>query len=190
MGLLASLLFVGDFKNTSFYGTALVFLLSSLLVGGVKGVLVSRVKKIIAYSSVANTGFLLIGVLLSTTAALWFGAQYAINTAGTLALLATCALGEGTGDLAELTSLQGFGSSNLGGILSLALLLFSTAGIPPTLGFFSKAGLFILSFAQDFILSLVVACIASVTSILLYLRLISQIFFIPTATASYSQALA
>ena len=70
MGLLASLLFVGDFNNTSFYGTALIFLLSSLLVGGVKGVLVNRVKKIMAYSSVANTGFLLIGVLLSTTAAL------------------------------------------------------------------------------------------------------------------------
>jgi NADH-quinone oxidoreductase subunit N len=110
-----------------------------------------NVKRMLAYSSIAHTGYMLVGLAAwagdpegridGLEALLFYGAAYAFMNLGAFAVVA--ALQKRTGVTSSLSTFAGLGRREpLLGIL-MTLFLLSLTGIPPTAGFFAKANIII-----------------------------------------------
>ena len=137
------------------------------------------VKRMLAYSSIAHGGYLLVGVVaandLGRSASLFYLAVYAVMTLGSFAILYVVA---GAGDRrSRLSDYRGLGWQRpvLGG--ALVLFLLSLAGFPPTAGFVGK--LYILTAAVDAgrIELAVTLALTSFISYYYYLRVIWKMYF-------------
>lgn len=138
---------------------ALVLAILTMTLGNVTALWQNRIRRILAYSSIAQTGYLLIGIsvafmanessLDATTlgasrtgvpAVLLYLITYALATAGTFAALA--ALDSDTADVDMANDLGGVGRSQPFAGICLAIFMFSLAGIPPLVGFWGKFAIF------------------------------------------------
>lgn len=142
--LLLRLLFEGLLPAAGVWAPMMVYVAGlSLLYGNLGALGQKDVKRLLGYSSIAHTGYLLMGIVamnaLGLTASLFYLAQYAISSlAGFLALAAVARAGGGS-DLASFAGLHRR-SPLLAAGLSLSML--SLAGVPPLSGFFGKFLLF------------------------------------------------
>jgi NADH-quinone oxidoreductase subunit N len=125
-------------------GVILVLAALTMTLGNLVALTQTNVKRMLAYSSIAHTGYMLVG--LSAWAAgriegleglLYYGAAYAFMNLGAFAVIA--ALQKRTGVTSNLDTFAGLGRREpiLGMLMTLFLL--SLTGIPPTAGFFAKA---------------------------------------------------
>lgn len=131
-------------------------------------------KRILAYSSIANMGFAFLGFLSGPDgdvgAVITYAVIYAIMTIGGFAAISAIRL---QGRVAqERDHLQGLAKTHPRMALILALLLFSMAGIPPLAGFFAKFAVFIAALDGGMIIVAVLAILASVVGSFYYLRLV------------------
>jgi NADH-quinone oxidoreductase subunit N len=109
----------------------------SAVFGNFQAIVQTRLKCILAYSAVANAGFILLCLLLDRSwAFLFYLVAYGITTLGLIA--AFMALGTATADVDEISDLQGLGKKHPWIAAGLTVLLFSLAGIPLTAGFAAK----------------------------------------------------
>jgi NADH-quinone oxidoreductase subunit N len=151
--------------------------MATMLVGNGAAILQDNLKRMIAYSSIAHSGYLLVGVIAAGVSAKGsFGASgvifylfaYSLMTLGALAVLS----------MLEQSENSTIGVEDLGGlsrkhpVLSVALVIFllSLAGIPPTLGFFGKFYLFTAALEEGLVPLTIWAVINSVISVFYYLR--------------------
>jgi NADH-quinone oxidoreductase subunit N len=134
-------------------------------------------KRMLAYSSIAHSGYAFMAVIVASfgtdsdagvTSLMFYLISYSIMTVGTLALVVVF---EKSADTVLLTSdLKGVGKKYPGLALSLSILLFSLAGLPPSLGFFGKFYVFSATIEQGFYWLTFVGVISSVISVYYYLR--------------------
>ena len=164
--------FNGTFQElANFWTGALYFAIAlSLLIGYIGALKQSKFKRLLAYSSISNTGYALF-VLLSTSnsslGSLWiFLVGYGCAT---IALLTLSMAIQNDND--EISAFKGVGFKNpfIGFILIISLL--SLAGIPPLTGFFGKFSLLMNAYPQHLYL-VILALISSLVGAFLYLRLI------------------
>ncbi len=152
---------------------------ASMLLGSFAGIAQSSTKRLLAYSSIANVGFILVGLATQSqtgiSAALFYMIIYMITTAGTFAVLLTLRLNEEGVD--KISDLSGLSKTHPFQAYSLALMMFSVAGIPPLAGFFAKYAVFQAALSQGLVLITVIGLLASVVSAFYYLRLIKIMFF-------------
>jgi NADH-quinone oxidoreductase subunit N len=102
------------------------------------------VKRMLAYSSIAHAGYLLIGVVATIrqngheaeAAVLFYLLTYTVSTAGAFGALILC--GRKGAEATSYEDLAGVGRRNPGAALAFSLFLLSLAGVPPTAGFFGK----------------------------------------------------
>ncbi len=146
----------------------------TLVVGSVLAIAQTNVKRMLAYSSIAHAGFILIGLSAGNTlgreGAMFYLASYAAMTLGAFGVvMLVSATGERDLDIADYRGLARR-HPILGA--ALALFLLSLAGIPPTAGFISKATVFAAALQAGEIWLVVLAVIASVAAAFFYLRLI------------------
>jgi NADH-quinone oxidoreductase subunit N len=146
----------------------------SMVVGSLLAVSQTDVKRMLAYSSIAQAGFILVGVAAATPA----GTQAAMYY-----LLAYAAMILGAFGVVILVSSRGEGDTSLGAYRGLArrspvlaaalsLFLLSLAGIPPTAGFMGKATVFGAAVRAGYWPLVLVAVLASVLAAFFYLRVI------------------
>ena len=155
---------------------ALAFL--SLLVGNLAALLQSRVRRMLAYSSIAQMGYVVIALLSGPAGGYQAAAYYAIAY-GVISLAAFGAIvviernggGEGLDDYRGLGRQQPFAS----GVLTLALL--ALAGIPPTAGFTGKFLIFIAALRAGEIALAVIGILLAAVSIYYYLRVVVALYF-------------
>jgi NADH-quinone oxidoreductase subunit N len=139
--------------STNFYTTwepvvALVAI-ASMVIGNVAALTQTSVKRMLAYSGIAQAGYILIGVAvgavvlpsgqsssLGTIAVLYYLAAYAVSNIGAFAVITVMA-GRGE-DLDSYDGLRGLAYRRPFVAASMALFLFSLGGFPPTAGFFAK----------------------------------------------------
>jgi NADH-quinone oxidoreductase subunit N len=106
------------------------------------------VKRMLAYSSIAHAGYLLIGVVATIRqngheaegAVLFYLLTYTVSTAGAFGALILC--GRRGAEATSYEDLAGVGRRNPGAALAFSLFLLSLAGVPPTAGFFGKFYIF------------------------------------------------
>ncbi len=153
--------------------------IASMFLGAVAAIGQNNIKRLMAYSSIANGGFALVGLAAGTQdgiqGVLIYLAIYVAMTLGTFAcILAMRRKGE---YLEDIHQLAGLGKNNLPLAAVLAALMFSLAGIPPLAGFWAKWFVFLPAIRAGMYPLAVVGVLTSVIGAYYYLRIIKIMFF-------------
>ncbi|MEK2689397.1 NADH-quinone oxidoreductase subunit N [Bdellovibrio sp. GT3] len=149
----------------------------TMIVGNTAAILQNNFKRMIAYSSVAHSGYILVGVItagVSDDAA--FGAagvifyilSYALMTLGAFAIASM--LEKSENHIVNIDDLAGFAKQRPMLALCMTIFLLSLAGIPPALGFFGKFYLFNAAIGEGLLWLAIWGMVNSVISVYYYLR--------------------
>ena len=156
-----------------------VLAVASLLIGNVVAIAQTNFKRMLAYSTIAHMGFLLLGFLTGSmngySASLFYILTYvfmALAGFGVILLLSKDGF-----EAEELSDLGGLSRSNPWSAFLLMIVMFSMAGIPPTVGFWSK--LFVIQSVIEFesVWLAVVAVMTSLIGAFYYLRVVKIMYF-------------
>ena len=137
-GMLAMLLW-GPFESLSEFWKPVLLAGAavSAVMGNLQAIAQSNLKRLVAYSAVVNSGFILLAILVdSVPVVVFYLASYGVMTLGSWAFL--MAMGSRKADVDELGDLAGMGRSHRWLAVGLTLILMSYAGIPLTAGFAAK----------------------------------------------------
>ena len=168
----------------------------TLIIGNFAALAQSNVKRMLAYSSIAHAGYLLIavpGTIISVPGApptfnsnamgavLFYLLSYGLTTLGAWAVVTTIERREADGESGGLTfdAYRGLWSRRPGLALGMALFMFSLAGIPPTAGFVAKYLVFATAIQNNLLWLAVLGVITSLVSAYYYLRLVVMMFMRP-----------
>jgi NADH-quinone oxidoreductase subunit N len=149
---------------------------STMLVGNIAALVQTDLKRMLAYSSIAHAGYLLMAVVASTGDAsaaapgslLFYLLAYAFMNAGAFAVLAL--LARDGGDRTELADVAGLGRAHPWLAAGLSLCLLSLAGLPPTMGFVGKFYLFTAAVSSGHLGLAMVGAVGAAAGIYYYLR--------------------
>ena len=159
----------------------IVYVLSvlSMVVGAFAALVQTNLKRLLAFSSIGNMGYVLMGVLSVTSegmaAVLLYLLIYMVMSAGTFALV-LCLRRDGIGVYA-LSDLSGLSKTVPKAAYGLAILMFSMSGIPPMAGFFGKLFIFQAAMDQGYVVLAVIGVVSSVVAAYYYLKVIKIMFF-------------
>ena len=147
----------------------------SMTVGNIAALTQSNLKRMLAYSSIAHVGYLLIGVVVGgtergVTAMLVYLGVYLFMQLGAFAVVAAMRRSDIIGD--ELKDLNGLSKRSPMTAFAMLFFMLSLGGIPPTAGFMGKVWLFGAAIEADFIWLAVIAVANSALSIYYYLRVV------------------
>ncbi len=156
-----------------------VVAIATMLVGVLLAVTSSDIKRMLAYSSIAHAGFLLLGVIAYSAAGLaatmFYLLAYGLTTVGTFAVVM---LVRGpSGEAGHLSSWAGMGKRSPLLASVFALFLLALAGLPLTSGFTAKFGVFAAAIDSGAAGLVIVAVVASAISAFFYLKVIVLMFF-------------
>ncbi len=149
----------------------------TMIVGNVAAIMQNNLKRMIAYSSVAHSGYILVGLITAGVSEVGsFGAasvifyliSYALMTLGCFAIISMMENSENA--IINVDDLAGFARKRPLLALCFTVFLLSLAGIPPTVGFFGKFYLFNAAVGEGLLWLTVWGVINSVISVYYYLR--------------------
>ncbi len=165
-----------------------VLAIISMVVGTVVGVSQSDVKRMLAFSSVAHAGFLMLAIAAASrdglSASLFYLATYGVSTVGAFAVVSL--VRDATGEATHLGAWAGLGKKSplVAGIFSLFLL--ALAGIPLTSGFVGKFAVFSAAADGGATPLVIVAVLASAVAGFFYMRVIVLMFFTEASESTAS----
>ena len=156
--------------GTLFYVLSIV----TMTVGNFAALTQSNLKRMLAYSSIAHAGYLLIGVVAGTsrgvTAMLVYLFVYAFMQLGAFAVLSLMRREDVVGD--ELKDLNGLFFRQPFAAVAMLLFMLSLGGIPPTAGFMGKFWLFGAAIEQKYYWLAVIGVLNSAVSLYYYIRIV------------------
>ncbi|HCQ71580.1 MAG: NADH-quinone oxidoreductase subunit NuoN [Alphaproteobacteria bacterium] len=186
MALLIKLLMGPFYAMALQWGQVLYALaLLSTVVGAFAALVQDNVKRLMAYSSIGNMGYAMIGLVAASpagvSATLLYLVLYMFMTAGAFAII----LSMRRGDLQVLNISDFAGLSQTRPFLAygFAIILFSMSGIPPMAGFFGKLVVFEAAMEAELYVLGTIGVVSSVIAAFYYLRLIKVMFFDPPEDA-------
>ncbi len=165
----------------------LVFAAMTMIGGNLIAVSQTNVKRMLAYSSIAHSGYMLAGIAAATRTAdgglefiglytlLYYGVMYAFMNIGAFAVVLV--VEKRTGSV-ELSAFRGLSRRNLMPALMLAAFMLSLTGVPPLAGFFGKLFIIQVLVASNLYWLALVLVLASVVSAYFYLRVIVNAFML------------
>jgi NADH-quinone oxidoreductase subunit N len=144
----------------------------TMTVGNVTALLQNNLKRMLAYSSIAHAGYVLIALVAGgpdgAAAALFYLAVYSLMNLGAFGLLAL--LGRGADERVLIADLAGVGFRQPMLGFAMAVFMISLGGIPPTAGFMGKLYVFSVAIKAHLIPLAIVGVLNSVVSVFYYLR--------------------
>lgn len=156
----------------------LVFGLVSILLGNVVAIAQFSLKRMLAYSTIAHMGFILLGTISGEqgySAALFYTITYALTATGGFAILIL--LGRAGFEAETLDDIKGLNERNPWYAMMMMLFLFSMAGIPPTVGFYAKLSIIQAVMQAGYLWPAVFMVVVSVIGAFYYLRAIKMMYF-------------
>ncbi len=152
---------------------------ATMLVGNITAVVQRNVKRMLAYSSVAHAGYMLMGVVANTalgySGILFYVAAYTFMQIGSFIVVSI--LEREKDKYQEFDDYSGLYKAHPMLAAMMALFMLSLAGIPPMAGFFGKYYLFLAAIKSGFTWLTIVAVISTIISIYFYIGLIVQMYF-------------
>jgi NADH-quinone oxidoreductase subunit N len=146
---------------------------ATMIVGNVMAVIQDNVKRLLAYSSIAHAGYLMIGLVTATPdaygALLFYLVAYVFTNLGAFGVI--IALANRGQDTDRIDQLSGLSQRRPGLAALLTLFMISLAGIPGTVGFMAKFHLFRAAVWGGEVALTIVAVMTSLVSVYYYLRL-------------------
>lgn len=161
----------GSLKEEWLYAISILSMLT-MTVGNLFAMRQTNLKRFLAFSSISQVGFILVGIAgasqVGLDSSVYFIIIYLFSNIALFSIIG--AVGDATGK-EDINSYKGFFKSNPFYALVFAIALFSLAGVPPTAGFFGKFFLIISGLGSKLYLLLAVATINMVLSLYNYLRI-------------------
>jgi NADH-quinone oxidoreductase subunit N len=151
----------------------------SMVFGNVVAIAQTNLKRMLAYSAIGNVGFILLGFVAGTAAgyeaALYYTVVYVLMTLGSFGVLTLAARQGFESD--ELDHFKGLHKRDPLLALCMMFLMFSTAGIPPFVGFWAKFNIFQALWLSGHVWLIIIGAVASVIGVFYYLRVVKLMYF-------------
>ena len=153
----------------------------SLVFGNIIALAQTSLKRLLAYSAIGNVGFILLGFVAGGadgySAALYYTVAYVIMTLGSFGVL-TLASRAGF-EAEDLDQFKGLHKRDPLLALIMMFLMFSTAGVPPFIGFWAKFNIFQALWLGGHYWLIIIAAAMSVVAVFYYLRVVKLMYFDP-----------
>ena len=178
---------VGPFAHVtqSWQQIAIFISFASMAFGAFAAIGQNNIKRLMAYSSIANMGFALVGLAAGTVegvqGVIVYMLIYMVTTLGTFACI--MAMRRKGIYVEQISDLAGLSRRDKGLAFVLAIMMFSMAGIPPLAGFFGKLFVFLAAVKAGLYILAVLGVLASVIGAYYYLRIIKIMYFDEPAQA-------
>ena len=160
--------------------------LASTILGGVAAIGQKNIKRLLAYSSINNIGFALVGLAAANpqgaAATMFYMAVYCAMTLGAFFVVLRMRDAEGRA-VENISSLSGLSTTRPMLAAGMAIFMFSLAGIPPLLGFWPKFLVFDAAVAANLAWLAAVSIATSVISAFYYIKIVKMMYFDAPASA-------
>lgn len=180
--------------SSVFHDVFWVLAILTMVVGNVVAIVQTNIKRMLAYSSIAHAGYILVGLLAGSSGyaqahpelgipsqayagILFYVLAYTFMNLGAFGILIL--LARRGDEINNIEDLQGLAATQPWAAALMALFMFSLAGVPPAAGFFGKFYVFIAAVnAHQYSLA-VIGLVASVIGAAYYLRIVYTMYFLP-----------
>jgi NADH-quinone oxidoreductase subunit N len=159
----------------------IVIAILSMFSGNLLAIAQTNIKRMLAYSSIAHIGYMLLGIIAGPnsaegySAAMFYIATYVIVAAGAFAIIAL--LSKSGVEFDQLDDYRGLNARNPWLAFMMLLMVFSMAGIPPTVGFFAKLGLIEALVEAHLVWLAALALLFAIIGAYYYLRIVMLMYF-------------
>jgi NADH-quinone oxidoreductase subunit N len=171
--------------HTDWQGMLLILAVLSMGLGNLAAIAQTNIKRMLAYSTISHVGFVFLGLLAGSSqgyaSAMFYIIIYAVTAVGTFGIL-TILSREGF-DAQQLEDLKGLNDRDPWYAAMMALMMFSLAGVPPTVGFMAKLLVLEAVVRVDLVWLALVAVFFSIIGAFYYLRVVKFIYFDQPTTA-------
>ncbi len=171
--------------HAEWQGMLVILAIISMAVGNIVAIAQTNIKRMLAYSTISHVGFIFLGLIGGNaeaySAAMFYAVVYALMAAGGFGLLVMMSR-EGY-EVANLDDLKGLNERNSWQAAMMALVMFSMAGVPPTVGFMAKLLVLEAVISVGLWWLALVAVFFSIIGAFYYLRVIKIIYFDKPETA-------
>ncbi len=151
----------------------------SLAIGNVIAIAQTNLKRMLAYSTISHVGFLLLGILAGTmsgySAAMFYAITYALMAIGGFGVIILLSRAGYEAD--RLDDLKGLNQRSPWFALIMLILMFSMAGVPPTVGFYAKLSVLQAVIEIDMVWLALVAVFFSIIGAYYYIRIVKLMYF-------------
>ena len=159
------------------FGILAVAAVLTMTIGNLAALKQREIKRLLAYSSIAHAGYILLALCVwsedALAAMLFYLVAYLFMNLAAF-LLAGISIREfGSG---ELSAMRGMGRRNVGLSVAFAIVLFSLTGLPPFFGFVAKLQVFYAVFDQGFVWLGVIGLVNGVISLYYYARVVAAMY--------------
>lgn len=160
--------------------------LASIVLGAVGAIGQTNIKRLMAYSSINNVGFALVGLAAGTqegvASVLSYMAIYVVMTLGIFLIIMQMKDEDGR-PVETISSLSGMSRTRPGLAFAMMVMMFSLAGVPPLFGFYAKFAVFMAAVQAGLFAYAAVGIAASVIGAYYYLRIVKTMYFDEAVTA-------
>lgn len=151
----------------------------SLAIGNVIAIAQTNLKRMLAYSTISHVGFLLLGILSGTvtgySAAMFYAITYALMAIGGFGVIILLSRAGYEAD--QLDDLKGLNQRSPWFALIMLILMFSMAGVPPTVGFYAKLSVLQAVIEVDMVWLALLAVFFSIIGAFYYIRIVKLMYF-------------
>jgi len=156
-----------------------ILVVLSLAIGNVVAIAQTNLKRMLAYSTISHVGFLLLGILAATqagySAAMFYAITYALMAIGAFGMIILLSRAGMEAD--GLDDFKGLNARSPWFAFMMLVLMFSMAGVPPTVGFYAKLSVLQAVVEIDMVWLAIVAVMFSVIGAFYYIRIIKLMYF-------------
>jgi len=150
----------------------------TMILGNLAAIVQTNIKRMLAYSSIAHAGYILVGMVSGTPAGasgvLYYLLAYIFTNLGAFAVV-TMVGRKGEANV-YLDDYRGLGKAHPTLALAMSIFLFSLAGIPPTAGFIGKFTIFSAAISAGYIWLVIIGVLTSAASVFYYFRVIMKMY--------------
>jgi NADH-quinone oxidoreductase subunit N len=152
-------------------GTLLIFSAATILIGNLSGLYQNNMKRLLAYSSIAHAGYMIIGIIsindLSAGALLMYAASYSIVTIAAFGIIILVREARQNDDI---ETFNGLARTNPYMAFTLTIAMLSLTGIPPLAGFTAKYYIFTAAAKSGYLWIVILALLGSAVSAVYYFK--------------------
>jgi NADH-quinone oxidoreductase subunit N len=163
-----------------------VIAIATMVVGTVVGVAQSNVKRMLAYSSIAHAGYLLVALIAANDvgkgAILFYLLTYAVTNLGAFGVISVLERADRPGD--RISDYAGLWNVRPGLATLMTIFLLSLGGFPPLAGFIAKWYVFTAAIKAGYYWLAIIGVLTSVISVFFYLRIVVMMYMTPSAATA------
>ncbi len=150
----------------------------TMILGNLAALIQENIKRMLAYSSIAHAGYIMIGMIAGTEAGisgiLYYLLAYTFTNIGAFGIVTL--IGRKGEANVNLDDYRGLSRSHPALALAMSIFLFSLAGIPPTAGFVGKFTIFSAAIKSGYIWLVIIGVLTSAASVFYYFRVVMKMY--------------